>query len=367
MRSPLQVGLEATAACRPVRTGIARYAYNLMANLVALGHPEGETYTAFARASRLWKRGCRPTPVAGLKWKWYEDSLPLFARSIQVMHGLEMRVPARFRGPRVATVHDLFGLVSDDLLNSGARKRNAQRYQEVADSCDQVIAVSEQTKRDFLRFYDFPPERIHVVHLGVDPAFRPRSNEEVEQLRSRHRLHSPFLLYVGDLTPRKNLLCLLQAFELCEVSRDLELVIVGAREDGAGDLDEALRKSTRRDQVRTMGWIEEEDLQLLYSAAEALVFPSLYEGFGLPILEALASRTPALGSMAGALPEVAAGHATLVDPKDPDAIAEGIVQVLRTTPRMIEAAEQHARGFSWQSCAERTRTIYRHAVEVYQG
>ena len=365
MSRPMHVGLEATAACRPVHTGIARYAYSLMAALLSEAQQTDERYTAYAKLSRLWKKNCKPDPMQGLPWRYYADVLPLLLDKPDVMHGLELCVPARFKGPRVATLHDLFGIVSPELLNPKARERNAARYSRLAQCSDHVITISACTRQDFLEAYDFQAERVHVVHLGVDPCFVPCSQDAEQELRGRLGLDGPFLLYVGDITPRKNLLRLLKAFGESKAAADHNLVIVGAREDGAGELSEALAKSPARERVRLLGWTPEEDLLVLYAAADALLFPTLYEGFGLPVLEALACETPVLGGDRGSVPEIAGGHVTLTDPRDVDAIVQGIQDVLKTTREQVEAARLHAQSFTWERCARETRAVYRIALDSH--
>lgn len=360
----MHLGFEATAACRPVKTGIARYAHNLMAALVAEGSEQGIRYTAFASLSRRWKKGWQLDAIDDLHWRWYAGRVPILRDAPQLVHGLEMRVP-RVRGAaRVATVHDLFGLLPGNLLPEQACQRNAVRYAEMAETCDQVIADSECTAADFLRFFDYPADQVHVVPLAVDASFQPRSPAEHADVRQRLGLEGTYLLYVGDLTPRKNLLRLLQAFAASHARHDHTLVIAGARCDGADELSAAIEACPSRDSVRVLGWTPDEDLRLLYSGAAALLFPSLYEGFGLPILEAFASGTPALGGDAGAVPGVAGGHATLVDPVDVDSIIAGIDSVLTTPPERVEAARKYAAGFTWKRCAQETMAVYRQALRI---
>lgn len=360
----MHLGLEATAACRPVKTGIARYAHNLMAALVAEGRGQGIRCTAFASLSRRWKKGWNFDAIEGLDWRWYAGRVPVLRDAPDLIHGLEMRVPRVPGAARVATLHDVFGMLPGNLLPPKACERNAVRYAEMAKTCHHVIADSQCTADDFLRYFDYPEDQVHVVHLAVDDCFHARSQDEHDAVRERLGLEGPYLLYVGDLTPRKNLLRLLQGFAASHARKDHTLVIAGARCDGADELAAAIDACPAGDCVRVLGWTPDEDLRVLYSGAQALLFPSLYEGFGLPILEAFASETPALGGDVGAVPGVAGGHATLVDPLDVDSIAAGIDAVIETSPERIAAAREYARGFTWKRCAQETMAVYRQALRT---
>ncbi|MDA1264023.1 MAG: glycosyltransferase family 1 protein [Planctomycetota bacterium] len=357
------VGLEASAACRPIPTGVARYATRLIRELAsaAVGN---EQITAYVRISRRFEEGHRIPDLGGVPWKYYPDPLPPAGPLPDVLHGLEVKLPMwsswRGRHSRIVTLHDLIAVLGEDLSDQRCQRRNRKRYDAVAKRADHVLAVSNRTRTDFLERYDFDPDRVHVTHLGVDERFRPCNEAEEAHLRQARDLHGPFLLYVGDATPRKNLLRLIEAYGRSDASRDLRLVLAGAigAEDGA--VADALRRCPARDRIQLLGYVTEDELLTLYGAAEALLFPTLYEGFGLPVLEAFASGTAVLGADVGAVPEVAGGHATLVDPRDVDSIAAGIDRVITSTSPARDEARRHAGEFTWRRCAERTLEVYRH-------
>ncbi len=357
------VGLEATPACRPRHTGVARYARRLMAALAQLSGVESDfTLQAYVRLSRRFKRGYSPPRIEGIPLRYTLDRRRPRGLSPDLVHGLELRVPTWVRShsiPHLVTVHDLFGVIGSEYLDPHHCERNRLRYQDAADHATRIVTVSACTRRDFLEHYEFDPQRVHVTHLGVDDRFRPALPEDVRHVRARHGIERPFLLYVGDVTPRKNLRRLIEAFGTCRAAREHDLVLAGSIEDGLAEIAEELRRCPARQRIRLLGFVDESDLLVLYSAAAALLYPTLYEGFGLPLLEALASGTPALGANVGAAPEVAAGHAVLVDPKDVGAIAEGIDRVLETDAEALERARAHALTFTWERCARQTVEVYR--------
>jgi len=182
-------------------------------------------------------------------------------------------------------------------------------------------------------------------------------------MRTRLGLENDYLLYVGDLTPRKNLARLVRAYARSKASADFDLAIVGAREFRAAEIERELSSSPCHDRIHRLGYVDSEDLRLLYAGAAAFLFPTLYEGFGLPVLEAFASGTPVLSSNTSSIPEIAGGHAVLVDPEDEVAIAEGIDRAIDYSPERLEAARVHAAQFTWERCARHTYAVYEDLID----
>ncbi len=269
--------------------------------------------------------------------------------------------------PYVITVHDLMRLFDLDsrvpLIDApGLRQRVLLRLDAAGiRKATGVIAVSETTKRDLVRHLAVPEDRIAVVYEGVDHArFRPVPERPVD---------FPYLLFVGSEQPRKNLAMLLRAFRRIKRTGsfpDLKLVKVGS---GAGNGDHPFRARTLEvirdlgleEEVILTGRLAEEQLPAYYSAAELFVLPSLYEGFGLPPLEAMACGCPVVVSNRGALPETAGPGALVVDPADETALAAAIEKLLRDGSARDELRERglrHAAAFSWRRCAEETLAAY---------
>jgi glycosyltransferase involved in cell wall biosynthesis len=228
-----------------------------------------------------------------------------------------------------------------------------------------IIAVSEHTRRDLIDTYAVPPEKVTVVHEAADPHFGPRSPAAVEAARSRYGLPERFLVFVGTIEPRKNLARLLEAFETIHAEGLADgLVIVGKRGWLTGDFFARLEQSPVRDAVHLPGYVPDEDLPAVYAGAQALAFPSLYEGFGLPVLEAMACGTPVVASNSSCIPEIGGEAARTFDPLDVAEMIEALRRVL-TEPALRE--EMRTRGlaqaarFSWEQAASQTADIY-HAL-----
>jgi glycosyltransferase involved in cell wall biosynthesis len=211
-----------------------------------------------------------------------------------------------------------------------------------------VLAISERTKRDLIEHYGIPERKIVVTPLGVDPTFRPNGTTPDGP---------PYALFVGGIQPRKDPLTAIEALALAD--GDLRLVLVGDEKRGGDEVRTAIERLGLERRVELAGYVEHEGLASLYRGAACLVFPSRYEGFGLPVLESMASGTPVVASRAGALPEVAGDAAVLVEPGDPEALAEGIRQALGDRERLVAAGLERARRFTWSETARRTLEVYR--------
>ena len=257
-------------------------------------------------------------------------------------------VPPAYRGPAVVTIHDL-SFESDPGL-MGPRDRFLFRtfVPRSVRRADRVLVVSERTKRDLVEHYRIPEQKIAVTPNGVDPIFRPNGSAPDVP---------PYALFVGGIQPRKDPLTAIEALAL--VDGELRLVLVGDEKRGGDEVRSAVRRLGLERRVEFTGYVEHEGLASLYRGAACLVFPSRYEGFGLPVLEAMASGTPVVATTAGAVPEVAGEAAILVEPGDAAALADGIQRVLADRERFVAAGLERAREFTWAETARRTLAVYR--------
>jgi glycosyltransferase involved in cell wall biosynthesis len=225
-----------------------------------------------------------------------------------------------------------------------------------------IIAISEATRQDLMAAYDVPPGEITVIPEAADPSFRPQHPETISAVRAHYHLPERYLLFVGTIEPRKNLGCLLTAFEALQAAGLTEgLVIVGRR----GWLTEAffaqLERSPARDAVIFPGYVPDPDLPPIYAGAQALVFPSLYEGFGLPVLEAMACGTPVIASRTSSIPEVGGDAARYFDPQDADELLAQVRGVLSDPALAADLRERglaQADRFSWARTAAQTQSVY---------
>jgi len=345
------IAIEATFLTDERATGIGRYTRQLIEALSALDLPAEQEF----RLLQLYKRsrwrlkhrlahGPRLDSAA-----WFGPLWPLPRPSAQVLHVQDEREPP-WRTPLVATIHDLYAALNINYTDEKRRLRKVRHYEHLRDRCSRLVCVSENTRRDFLRLIGGDPERLKVVPLGVSPMFRPHAPDEIAGLRSRLDLPKPYLMFVGA-TANKNLARTLAAFSAGGFARDFTLAVVGEQ-----------KAPTQAPGVRYLGHVDDAELPLLYAGAEAYLFPSLYEGFGLPILEAMASGTPVLTSDRASCPEVAAGHAVIADPEDVDALAAGMAGALNLSQGEREAALAYARSRSWEATARGTLAVWREAM-----
>jgi glycosyltransferase involved in cell wall biosynthesis len=355
--------------------GIARYAVLLADALERLDGPERYLILRGRRAGRsplgrppaLERRALTPPHHPLERWTLPVD-LMLSRPWPNLLHSLDHVAPAWGPWRSVVTLHDLAFLLYPGTHTAASRAYYAATGQSVR-RAQRVIAVSQRTASDAVRLLGVDPARIRVVHEAAAPGFWPRPDDGLAALAQRLQFDPdpsrPYVLFVGTLEPRKNIPLLLEAFALLRRHVDAQLLVVGAR----GWLDEPIfaahARSAVGDAARFVGTLGEEDLAVLYSHAGVFVLPSLYEGFGLPVLEAMACGAPVVCSNAGPLPEVAGDAAVLLKPEDPAAWARSMGEVL-TNPRMADELRrrgfERARAFSWEQAARTTREVYREAL-----
>jgi glycosyltransferase involved in cell wall biosynthesis len=229
-----------------------------------------------------------------------------------------------------------------------------------------VITVSQSARADIIRLLGLPADNVHAIYEAPAPIFRPLSpGPALTAVRHRHQLPDRFLLYVGTIEPRKNLVRLLEAFARLTPSFPHHLLLVGQRGWKDDEVFAAVERLQMAARVRFLGFLPADDLAALYNLAEALVFPSLYEGFGLPVVEAMACGTPVIASNRGALAEVAGGAAEMVNPTDIDSIAAGLERALADPRRRAELRSlglARAANFRWETTAAQTRAVYERVV-----
>jgi len=291
--------------------------------------------------------------------------LALKREKVTLFHAPHYVLPPLVGCRSVVTIHDCIHLMFPNYLPNPLALRYARTSIGIAARrASRVLTVSESSKRDILRFVDIPADRIDVIYNAYDERFgvEPRE-EDVVRVRERYQLHDEFVLYAGNVKPHKNLERLIDAFQLVRQRGldHLKLVLIGDEISKYASLRRAVHKYQLHNSVRFLGYLPEETLAIMYRLAGVFVFPSLYEGFGLPPLEAMASGTPVVTSNVSSLPEVAGNAAVLVDPYDPAAIADGIYNVLTDAALRQELRRKglaRAHEFSWEDSIRRVRDIY---------
>lgn len=291
---------------------------------------------------------------------------PVLGR-VDLYHATNYAAPRTAGVPLVVTVHDLT-LLREPALGTPALRRLVARAAQAARTARRVIADSEATRRDVLELLGLPPDRVHAVPLGCDPRFTPGERAEAREVVARaFGIDAPFVLHVGTIEPRKNLDRLIAAFGRARDAERLphRLVLAGAPGWGIAPVQAAIARERLGAVVQLTGAVSADQLLALYRAADLFVFPSRYEGFGLPALEAMACGAPVVAASTGALPEVVGEAALSVDPRDTDALAAAIARALTDADlraRLRVAGPERAARFSWERCAAETLAVYEEAL-----
>lgn len=356
--------------------GVHQYILHL---LRYLGEGEGRArFTVLLRAhapTLSWCTSYRspwPTHNPGVRVLWEQTVQPIVLRRIKadLVHAPVFVGPLIAPCPMVITIHDLSFIRFPQLFPSVNRLYLRIMTQLSARRARRLIAVSEHAASESVCLLDVPRDRIDVVYHGVDPRFRPLPPDQVAAFRDQHSLPERFVLFVGTLEPRKNLVRLVEAFARVRDGQT-KLVLVGGKGWLYDDLFAQVESLGLNEEVIFAGYVRSEELPLWYNAASALAYPSLYEGFGLPVLEAQACGTPVLTSNVSSLPEAGGEAALLVPPRDVAAIAEALNRLLMEAALRDELRERglaHAEAFSWPSTARETVRVYRRALaEGAQG
>jgi glycosyltransferase involved in cell wall biosynthesis len=300
---------------------------------------------------------------------WMQLALPrdLAAMRPDVCHFTNSLAPLRAPCPIVITLHDMSLFVHARLHPLKSQLFVRPIIPTLTRRADAIITVSQHAKREIVAGLRLPPEKVHVIYEAAAPQYRVLTDAaELDRVRSRYELTRPFVLYVGTIEPRKNLTRLVTAFaEAQRQCPDLELVLAGQLGWKYASLLKAIEGLNLGHAVRRLGYVPNDDLPALYNLARMLAFPSLYEGFGLPVVEAMACGTPVLTSNGSSLAEIAAGASCLIDPLDVNDIARGLVCLATDDGYHADlraAGLARAAQFSWQRAAAETVRVYDAAV-----
>ena len=283
-----------------------------------------------------------------------------------LFHAPHYVLPAAIHCNSVVTIHDCIHLMFPQYLpNRMAYAYARAQMWTAAHRSDCILTVSDASKRDILHLFNIPPEKIVVVYNAIDAHFSVTPPPDaVARVRERYQLDHRFLLYVGNIKPHKNLVRLIEALSELRTGdlEDLKLLIIGDEISKLPALRLAVHRHKLHKHVRFLGYVPDDQLAVLYRLAAVFVFPSLYEGFGLPPLEAMASGTPVVVSNVSSLPEVVGDAAVLVDPHDIDSIVDGLRCVLTNPARaedMRRKGLERSREFSWERSVARTLEVYK--------
>lgn len=374
----MRIAIDYTAAVNQ-SAGIGRFVRSLVAALARIdaeneyllvhAAPNGDVTPVYPSAPNFRRRQLRFSQRL-LDIVWHRLGLPLPANlmtgPVDIFHSPDFVLPPVRQARTLLTVHDLAFLLQPECADASLRQYLEQAVPRSARRADFVVADSENTRNDVICLLGVPPERVEVVPGGVDPSFAPVEDpDRLAAVRAHLGVGDhPFILAVGVIEPRKNLRLLFDAYQLLRDRRAIphRLVVVGRRGWLWEDIVAHAERSPYRDDIRFVGFVPEGDIAAVYSAADVFAFPSLYEGFGLPPLEAMACGTPVVASRSSSLPEVVGEAGLLVDPHSVDELAAALEQLIEDQALRAELRRrglERAGHFTWEAAAARLLAVYR--------
>jgi glycosyltransferase involved in cell wall biosynthesis len=336
------IALDATYSLGESLSGVGLYSRELLTGLAAL---RPDTRFDYLYRPHRYREALRETTASNVRRRLLLD--PWWPRGIDLFHGLNQRLPRIPMRRAVATFHDLF-VMTGEYSTPEFRLRFTQQASDAASRSDAIIAVSAFTKSQVVDLLGIEAGRVHVVHHGTRRLAVPSLPRE------------NIILTVGAVQKRKNVARLVEAFE--RVGGDWRLVIAGSNGYGAEAILQRIGRSPARDRIVVTGYVSPDELARWYARARVFAFPSLDEGFGMPVLEAMQTGIPVLTSNRSALTEVAGDAAVLVDPEDTDALANGLIELTRNRELAEEIARRgttRARTFTWEKAVRETWDVYR--------
>lgn len=376
----MRIILNATPLLSPL-TGIGQYIYQLAKELQALPELDLDLFYALS-----WSKTLRETPAdTVVRYKsLFKACVPnayFFSRLIQQRNfnqGVQSAtstvyhepsfLPLKFKGPTVITVHDLSWIRFPETHPKERVRRMDCYFEKGLQQANLILTDSEFVKTELMDMFGLASDKIKAISLGADDLFKPQTSHATQAVLSRHNLvHGRYFLSVGTLEPRKNIQATLRAYmQLPEtIRKQYPLVLVGMKGWNTSDLEQQIEPLIRAGEIRQIGYIPREDLAMMTAGALSLVYPSLYEGFGLPVLEAMSCAVPVISSNRSSLPEVVGDTGILIDPLDIDALKnamECMVNAPDIRDSLAQKALQRSAFFSWQKCAAQTVDAYRQVV-----
>ena len=395
----MRIGIDAHFASYELR-GIGKYVIQLVSRLIVTQHADsatadlgadsaedGNEYVIYGDPQRF------PNPNGGTRVRfrdpgglayplWEQCVLPLWARQdrLEVLHCPANTAPVALskRIKLVITIHDVMYLLPSALLSASKvpRQKLGSLYRRMvvpraAGRADRIITVSEFSRQEIIQYLKIIPDRIRVIHEGIDPRFGllagaaalPDKQFDHDINVGGESLNAPFILALGAGDPRKNTLAVIRAYGSVwrELPHQEKLVIVGLRDWRSSAAYRLVRELGLSERVTFAGYVSEELLTRLYTASRCFLYPTLYEGFGFPVLEAMACGTPVIASNCTAVSEIAGDAAILVDPSSDEAIGGALVRILRDDSlrrRLIQEGRARVRKFGWEETVEKTRAVY---------
>lgn len=391
----MKIGIDARSILNPEKNpaiGVGHYTYQLIKSLLKID--QRNQYHLFfdyrVREKDIQKFTKPNVKISYFPWSDYKKYLPgayseilglatLGGKDFDILHctSPDARVPLGYRGKVVCTIQDLAVYKFPKLFPKGKRIKAKYNRKAMAGRADKVIAVSNNTKNDVENIFGVQEEKIVVINNGVDERFFcevPDSHTDLRrELADKFKINKDYILFVGTLEPVKNITRLIQAFKIFKQNatrkgkrHDYQLVIGGKRGWLAGEYVQIAKDTGLEDDIKFLGYVEGDDLRKLYKNARLFMMPSLYEGFGMTVLEAMASGTPSIISDIYPLKRIARDAVEYIDPNGSEEIAKKIEDLIEDEERkneLIKKGIERAKEFSWDGCANETLKVYEELVD----
>jgi glycosyltransferase involved in cell wall biosynthesis len=381
----MKIGIDARSILNPEKTpeiGVGHYTYQIIKNLIEAD--KKNEYVLFfdyrVREKDVKKFSRKNVKIHYFPWSDYKKYLPgayseilglatLGKDKLDVLHTAspDARVPLGYKGKVVCTFQDMGVYNQPDLFPKYKKVKARYNRQAMAKRADKIIAVSENTKDDLKKFLGVNEEKVAVIKNGVDKRFFEKNKNKIN-LEDKFGIKKDYILFVGTIEPSKNITRLMQAFRLLKDKfkkegneKDYQLIIGGKRGWLADKYGQIAKDLGVGEDIKFLGYVEGEDLKALFSQTSLFVMPSLYEGFGMTVLEAMASKAPCLVSDLKSLREIAEGGAEFIDPYDANGLAikmEDLLKNQNKKEKMIAEGHKIAEKFSWDNCVKETLKIY---------
>jgi len=370
----MHIALDGIPLATP-KSGIGHYTFELAKSLAEVSPDDSFELVAPVEVDlyedeRPKNLTMKHVEVNALTRRWWTIGLPLYVRRhpLSLYHGTNYNIPVWKQCPSVVTVHDLSLLLYPETHREDLVARARRRLPTMTRLAQHLITDSASVKREIQKHLGTADEKISVVPLAPRRVFQPGDRNEIKEALKRFQVEDDFILFVGTVEPRKNLLTLVKAFD--ELMRETELrpqlVIAGQKGWLTDELYTYVEKSTLKERVLFTGYITDDDLRCLYSACLVSVYPSLYEGFGFPPLEAMACGAPVITSRIPVIMETSEGASVLVNPTSVSELTSALVELLTSKDRRIQLRElgfKRAAEYTWKRTAQQTLDVYRKVLE----
>lgn len=367
----MHISIDARGAAWYAGTGIGTYTMQIVRHLLDIDNCNN--YYLFWSGREYGKFKSYPNVKVSISsrkhhrfWENYYIPEQLKNKNIDIYHVPQngIGLPQRKNCLYVATIHDLIPYIMPETVGKGYLSKFISQMPGIISSTDMIITVSEWSKKDIMRIFNIPEERIAVTHLAADDMFVPMDKSSaLQHIKEKYGIDRNFILYIGGFSPRKNVKSILVAFSMIykNFSKDYRVVIIGSSKDDHQFLIKLSQNLGIGDKVFFTGYVPYEDLPYFYNGADVFVYPSLYEGFGLPPLEAMSCGTPTITSNVSSIPEVVGDGALLINPFDTEELAKAMEKVLEDPglkADLISRGFERAAEFNWRKTAQQTLEVY---------